>query len=183
MGELFDTASCNFNYSEGHSQLNGWSMFGFKLTGTDSTQTDFNKLVCSMSKKNEAGGFTGDMTLEIRDTDGTTVLVTGTSVNVSTIPDIPTYSDITFTCDTTTVTAGQYICVTFPTGTNSTNCLFWYRSSTANNCADPTLTGVYIAGTLNPTNNMADMVTSSEAVPPPSSSGTFMPPPPAMVRL
>ena len=182
MGELFDTTSCNFNYNQDYSQLNGWSMFGFKLTGTDSTQTDFNKLVCSMSKKNETGGFTGDMTLEIRDTDGTTVLVTGTSVNVSTIPDIPTYADITFTCDTTTVTAGQYIVVTFPSGTDNTNCLFWSRSNTANNCADPTLTGIYYTDSNNSTTQMADMVTSSEASPPPSSSGVFEPPPIAWIH-
>jgi len=51
MGELFDTTSCNYNYDLGYSYLNGWSLFGFKLTGVDSTQTDFNKLVCYMAKK------------------------------------------------------------------------------------------------------------------------------------
>jgi len=159
-------------------------MFGFKLTGTDSTQTDFNKLVCSMSKKNENGGFTGDMTLEIRDTDGTTVLVTGTSVDVSTIPDLPTYADITFTCATTTVTAGQYIVVTFPSGTNNTNCLYWSRSNTSNNCADPSLAGIYYTNSNQYTTTMADMVTFSVASPPPpSSSGVIYPPNIAMVRL
>jgi len=153
-------------------------MFGFKLTGTDSTQTDFNKLVCSMSKKNENDGFTGSMTLEIRDTDGTTVLVTGTSVNTTEISTMPTYSDITFTCATTTVTAGQYIVVTFPSGTNSTNCLYWSRSDTGNTCADPTLTGIYYTDSNNSTTQMADMVTSSESSPPPSSGGTRSPPPP-----
>ena len=173
--ELFDTTTCNFSYNQDYSQLNGWSMFGVKFS---SAITNFNKLVIKVSKKNESGGFTGNMTLEIRDTDGTTVLVTGTSVNVSTLSDMPTYDEITFTCATTTVSAGQYICVTFPAGTNSTNCLFWYRSNTANDCSDPTVTGIYYTTTNNSTDLLADMQGWYVPTPTPGASGTRDPPPP-----
>ena len=156
--ELFDTASCNFTYSQGYSQLNGWSMAGVKFSGTGATQTDFNKLVCRMAQKNDSGGFSGSMTLEIRDTDGTTVLVTGTSVNTSELDDLPAYKDITFTCDTTTVTPGQYIVVTFPAGTDANNCLYWYKSVTDYNCSNPTIIGVYYTDSVNNQNNLADMV-------------------------
>jgi len=146
--ELFDTTSCNFSYDLGFSQFNGYTYYGVKFTGTGATQTDFNKIVCSMSKKNAAGGFTGDMVMQIRDTDGTTVLVTGTTVNTSELDDIPTYKDITFTCETTTVTTGQYIGVQFPAGTNSTNCLFWSRSNSDNDCSNPSIDGSFGAGYL-----------------------------------
>lgn len=179
--ELFDTTTCNFNYEQGYSQLNDWSLFGVKFS---SAITNFNKLIIKVSKKNESGGFTGNMTLEIRDTDGTTVLVTGTSVDVSTISDMPTYDEITFTCATTTVTAGQYICVTFPPGTNSTNCLFWYRSNTANDCSDPTVTGLYYITSYNSTTLLTDMQGwYVPAPPPPSSSGLLLPPPLAVLTI
>ena len=156
--ELFDTTTCNYNYNEGYSQLNGWSGAGVKFSGTNSTMTDFNKVVCLMSKKNVDDGFTGDLTLEIRDTDQTTVLVTGTSVNATELSTMPTYSEIVFTCDTTTVTAGQCIFITFPTGTNGNNCLFFNRSNSDNDCADPTYTGLYKTASVGTTNQLFDMV-------------------------
>jgi len=184
MAELFDTTSCNFNYNSEYSQLNGWSLFGVKFSGTSATQTNLSYVTISVCKKNEAGGFTGNLQIEYRDTDQT-VLATGSTVDVATLNTFPTYGDVTLSFDeSVTLSEGQSVVVTFPPGTNSTNCLFWSRSNTDNNCSNPTVTGLFKTTSVNTTNQLADMVGHDGPAPsPPGSSTTFYPPPPAYITL
>ena len=184
MVTLFDTTTCDYTYSADYSQLNGWSMFGCKFTGTGSDpMTGLQAVTISACKKNEAGGLTGTMQLKILDTDGSTVLATGSSLDVDNLNTFPEYSDHTFTIASTNVAQGQYVVITFPTGTNSTNCLFWARSNTANNCADPYISGYYTAGSNYSTTQLAHMVGATESPTPPSSGAVLLPPPIAVLSL